>query len=258
MIIPFPVENLAPQPLEVLQLQGIPAAATVPASTLRLLDEASVEAVRLARPRAVLEEISRSEFETVFEGEGNNAVPNPIAHIYPRAAALALFALTLGTGISDRIRLAFIEKDYPFGFMLDSVASVMADKVADTVQARYQTALSSSSGRPALVPAAQRYSPGYCGWHLTGQRKLFSRLDPKRIGITLNESCLMTPIKSVSGVILAGPADMHLFENDFAFCRQCRNKTCRDRMRTLIRQADGRQVWRMPLREVEPRAGTEE
>jgi hypothetical protein len=244
MIIPFPVEEFAPQPVEVLQFQGIPATATVPTSTRRLLDEASGEAVRLARPRALLEEVSPSEFARVFDGEGRNAVPNPIALIHPRATVLALFALTLGGEISERIRVAFLDKDYPFGFMLDSVASVMADKVADGVQARFQGSLSSPSvGRSRL--AAQRYSPGYCGWHLTGQRKLFARLDPKRIGITLGDGCLMTPIKSVSGVILVGPAEIHLFDNEFDFCLQCRTKSCRARMRALIREMDGRQYWRV-------------
>ena len=52
--------------------------------------------------------------------------------------------------------------------------------------------------------AGNPYSPGYCGWHVREQAKLFSLLPPAPCGITLNDSCLMTPVKSVSGIIALG------------------------------------------------------
>lgn len=49
-----------------------------------------------------------------------------------------------------------------------------------------------------------RYSPGYCEWPLSGQRDLFAYIGDHPTGITINESCLMQPIKSVSGIIGIG------------------------------------------------------
>ena len=49
-----------------------------------------------------------------------------------------------------------------------------------------------------------RYSPGYCEWALSGQRDLFAYIGDHPTGITINESCLMQPIKSVSGIIGIG------------------------------------------------------
>jgi hypothetical protein len=49
-----------------------------------------------------------------------------------------------------------------------------------------------------------RYSPGYCGWNVSEQHKLFSLLEDNYCGISLNESALMQPIKSVSGIIGIG------------------------------------------------------
>ena len=48
------------------------------------------------------------------------------------------------------------------------------------------------------------YSPGYCGWHVTQQKFLFSLLPEQPCGVRLSESSLMSPIKSVSGVIAVG------------------------------------------------------
>lgn len=48
------------------------------------------------------------------------------------------------------------------------------------------------------------YAPGYCGWDISGQHGLFALLPPLPCGIMLNSSCLMTPIKSISGIIPVG------------------------------------------------------
>lgn len=46
-----------------------------------------------------------------------------------------------------------------------------------------------------------RVSPGYGDWPLTAQRELFALLDCERqIGLTLNESLIMSPSKSVTAV----------------------------------------------------------
>jgi hypothetical protein len=79
-----------------------------------------------------------------------------------------------------------------------------------------------------------RYSPGYCGWHVSGQRKLFDYLLPEEIGITLRESFLMQPLKSISGVVIAGRRQIFDFENTFDFCDDCSTWTCRERISAIL------------------------
>jgi hypothetical protein len=79
-----------------------------------------------------------------------------------------------------------------------------------------------------------RFSPGYCGWHVTGQKKLFAALHPEEIDITLTPSCLMKPLKSISGVIIAGDMEIFRFDDSFAFCAECSTHVCRERLATLI------------------------
>jgi hypothetical protein len=78
------------------------------------------------------------------------------------------------------------------------------------------------------------YSPGYCGWDISAQKKLFAYLQPKNIGIRLNDSYLMTPLKSVSGVLIDGKKEIHIFQNNFDFCESCKTHSCRERIKRVI------------------------
>ena len=77
------------------------------------------------------------------------------------------------------------------------------------------------------------YSPGYCGWHISGQRKLFDYLRPDAIGISLNTSCMMNPLKSVSGVLVTAEPDAHRFKPRFSYCPECKDRSCVERMQQL-------------------------
>lgn len=86
-------------------------------------------------------------------------------------------------------------------FIADAIGSVLAEKTADRMETELETQLSSYGWLHT-----NRFSPGYCGWHVSEQQQLFP-LFPEQppCGVTLSESSLMNPIKSVSGIIGIGP-----------------------------------------------------
>jgi hypothetical protein len=43
----------------------------------------------------------------------------------------------------------------------------------------------------------------------------------------------MQPLKSVSGVLVVGPPEVHAFQPEFACCDACRTRLCRHRIATL-------------------------
>lgn len=52
------------------------------------------------------------------------------------------------------------------------------------------------------IDAVSRFSPGYGDFSLEAQKEIFNTLDcAKRIGLTLNNSMLMSPTKSVTAII---------------------------------------------------------
>ncbi len=221
-----------PTPEVILRAQGIPPEREVPGPVADLLDTAMALYEEVAEPVGIVEAISTEEFPELYRGEGMNADRTPLPGIIRNSTTLALFAATLGSRVSERIEALFSGNDPALGYMLDTVASERADMAA-TLLAQAFLADEMEAGRVEAGTAVLPYSPGYCGWHLTGQKKLFARLEPGRIGIRLTPSCLMVPIKSVSGILVTGPPEGHDFENNFEFCLDCAGWDCRDRIASL-------------------------
>ena len=123
--------------------------------------------------------------------------------------------------------------------MLDAAASAAADMASDLAAERWEYEQGHSD--KLMRPSVLAYSPGYCGWHVSGQRKLFERLRPEEIGITLNASFLMSPLKSVSGALVCAEPEAHSlafesegFEERFECCDACRDRSCRERISRLL------------------------
>jgi hypothetical protein len=74
-----------------------------------------------------------------------------------------------------------------------------------------------------------RYSPGYCNWSVSEQKLLFSFLPDGFCGIKLNDSALMTPIKSISGIIGIG---QNVKMNEYN-CNHCGVKDCTYRSKKI-------------------------
>jgi len=188
--------------------------------------------ISMAKPKIILQEISIAEFKKIYDGEGFNHPDSPIGKIFPKASNLAVFACTIGMEITIKINELFEKQEYLLGCLLDEVASFTTDKVAEYCQDYYFSYLSSNNNRHQKIQAL-RYSPGYCGWHISSQKKLFEYLSPEEIGIYLNENYLMSPLKSISGVIIAGERKIHFFRPNFEFCKECKSFSCRERMKVV-------------------------
>jgi hypothetical protein len=233
-IVHFTKPEAVPEAGEVLAVQGLPEGDALAPRLRRLLDEALADCAGLVEPRAVREDLSAEGFASVLAPLGIPADDLVVGRVYPRAESLALFVATLGGALPARIRRLFDEGALAEAWMLDAVASAAADLLADRLADRYRDALVEQGlADPRVLP----YSPGYCGWPTRGQRPLFDALRPEEIGVTLNDSCLMSPIKTVSGVLVAGPGQAHRFRPDFPFCDDCRTHECGRRMASVLKKA---------------------
>jgi len=227
------IEAAAVQPGrgEVLHRLGLEPADVATPRLEDLLVRSAALFARVAAPAAVFEWVTREDFATIYEGDGENAPASPLDEIFPRADALALFAVTLGSAIDQAIRDLFDRGDSALGYVLDVSASYAADRLADLTAERFLASLrrSVSGGIRRVLP----YSPGYCGWHVSGQRALFESLRPDDIKVALTASCLMDPLKSVSGVFVAGRGTVHRFRPTYPFCDACTTQQCRVRLATV-------------------------
>ena len=132
--------------------------------------------------------------------------------------AFALFVATAGAEFEDLQMRLKDDDDMVRTFIADSFGSVIAERTADIMEECLQGELDGRGWRHT-----NRFSPGYCGWHVSEQQRLFPLFGVERpCGVRLTESSLMVPIKSVSGVIGLGPGVRKLEYS----CGLCDYKDC--------------------------------
>lgn len=233
MLIHFELDEVCPDRADVLRRIGIASGDQVSTGIETLVQEASALFQQRALPAAIWQDITADDFEEVYEGERDNAPETPLEEIVPRADALALFAATLGRPVDDTIRGMFDRGDPALGYVLDVTAGCAAEQLAQLIADRFAAA-AGQPGAPEMRALA--YSPGYCGWHVSGQRALFEHIQPVELGLGLTSSCLMDPVKSVSGVLVAGAPAIHAFRPTFGFCDACRTHACRARIAGVQRK----------------------
>ncbi|MFH1502758.1 MAG: vitamin B12 dependent-methionine synthase activation domain-containing protein [Candidatus Eisenbacteria bacterium] len=231
-IIEIAPSDIEPSEAALLRAMGVPADRAPGERVLEVLSRALDEFRDRARPVGMFAETDADAFTRVYEGDGDNEVPSPLRAVFPGAERLALFAATVGADVSERIPALFDEGQLALGAALDAAASE-ATELAGMYLDRAALEDARGEGVAGAGTRLLRYSPGYCGWNITGQRALFAALEPGEIGISLNASCLMEPLKSISGVMVMGPAAIHDFPSDFGFCEDCRTKDCRARIRAM-------------------------
>jgi len=232
-IVHIKLADIMPEQNAVFRKQQIPERAVVPDRIHTLLAKAMDVFTAGVQPAGMVSELSIQKFETIFTGESNNATDALIQYIFPHADNLALFAVTLGANVTMMIEKLFKKSDGALGVMLDAVASSAAEKAVEVCETFFFNDLSKrqNTTHDSFVLS---YSPGYCGWHVSGQKKLFRYLQPEKIGISLNDSCLMTPLKSVTGLLVAGKKEIHLFdEGAYSYCSLCKDRTCGERMKKI-------------------------
>jgi hypothetical protein len=134
-----------------------------------------------------------------------------------KSEAIAIFLCTAGDEIGRKSRQAMQERDLLRGYIYDVIGSEIVEAAADMMQGELEKSVALSSRK-----LTNRYSPGYCGWDVAEQNKLFSLIPDNYCGIRLTPSSLMDPVKSISGFIGIGE---HVKSNPYT-CKMCEIKDC--------------------------------
>ena len=230
--IQFDVHEVTPSAAEVLESQGMAGRAILPVRIITLVDSALDLFRQLAEPRGLMEDWPIPDFEAVYNGNGLNSPEGPIPNIVTRADGLALFAATLGNALIAKSNELFAAGGPALGFMLDAVTSSGAERLGKLMGQRFLELLPVELRRSKKLKA-QYYSPGHCGWHISGQAKLFEALRPEEIGVSLKANHVMLPVKSISGILVVGEMQIHRFRPNFPFCKDCKERKCIKRLAVL-------------------------
>jgi hypothetical protein len=185
-----------------------------------MLDGLLKELPRLMRPRGVyrIDEVVTLEpgrlvlqSGAVFAG----AVGEFLAH----ARMVATYVVTIGSAVERLARRWLRAGRVMHGTVADAIASEAVEAAAQRLQDEVRAAV-----RPQGLDTTLPYSPGYCGLTLRMQEPLFASLPVRRINVRLTPSCLMLPVKSISGLIGIGPAG--LVSPEGVPCAACDHPDC--------------------------------
>jgi len=198
----FPTLELARDPAALTRLLGYPAGTAPEPRLAAELERRRDQALAALAPRGVLATYPVGEATSRSLALGEVTITGRVAEFLAGVERVVIFVVTVGPAVSHLATAACREGDALGGFVLDACGSWAAEAAADALVEGLRAEVGGDVG---LTP---RFSPGYCGMALDQQRALFQLVEAGAIGVTLSESCLMQPEKSVSGLVGIGPREL--------------------------------------------------
>ncbi len=119
------------------------------------------------------------------------------------ATGLVVGLVTAGEPIEARVKALMETGDLSRAVLLDAAGSAAAEQAADRLGAVIAAGAEPGAGERATAIGC-RLSPGYGRWKLEHQRELFALLPHAELGVSLTDSCMMVPRKSISFAMWLG------------------------------------------------------
>jgi len=201
-IVPLPAEvsvaQLQIERAEALRYLRWPFEKPLPAELAGQLAQAEADILAAAQPRFVYKAMPLQAGPAGLALAGCNLLlaGRDIARLLQNAANCLLLAATLGVAVDELIRRAEI-RDIDRALLLDACASAAVENLCEQLQNKLRECFAAQG-----VYLTARFSPGYGDLPLSCQPQFCAALDTVRsIGLTVSQSGLLLPRKSVTAVI---------------------------------------------------------
>ena len=187
--------------------------------TLALIEDAFTKLERTISPKSVWRIFNLEQTEEGKNIIGNMEIEsNSLSRNLKGCVKAVLFGATLGAG-TDRLIARVSLSDMAEAVVFQSCAAVLLEEYCD----ERQLAIGVELEREGLY-LRPRFSPGYGDFDITYQQPLMRMLDcAKTIGLTMTDSFMMTPTKSVTALIGASPVKERC---PVAGCEACGKADC--------------------------------
>lgn len=198
---------------------------------VKMVDDIISCASQFCRPKVGYDFFDKLVINTHFITINN--IPMKTGHIIAGymlpATTIAAFVITAGEEYDKYLHKLKEVGDIVTEFFADAIGSEIAES-----SVRYVTQLINRKAVELKLMITNSYSPGYCGWHVREQKQLFSLFPENPCGIKLNDSSLMNPVKSVSGIIGLGAE----IEHTPHACEICGMQTCFKRKKLKVQKKE--------------------
>ena len=119
-----------------------------------------------------------------------------LAHHLEGCESILLFAATVGTGL-DRLMARYSPLSPTKALLFQAIGAERIEALCDV----FCSEIEQEKARDGFA-CTSRFSPGYGDFALDAQRDFFAVLDcPRKIGLHLSDTLLMSPTKSVTAIV---------------------------------------------------------
>lgn len=160
-----------------------------------LISKACDDAQVLIAPRGVWEIFSYDCESQLVDGKIKLEGKSIGKHLSSCEKVICL-AATVGIDIENEITRRFDAGDYTSAILLDAAATSAIEQVADAVENSIKQKFAKEGFKTRW-----RFSPGYGDLPLESQTKVFDLSQASKIGITLTESMMLEPRKSITAIV---------------------------------------------------------
>ncbi len=162
--------------------------------------------------------IDRIEDNVLYLENGEEFKSEPLCKMMSGADQLVVMCTTIGPVLEERVRELSNEGEFLESYLLDIYGATAVGVVRNSF---YDRLVESFDGFGATVTL----EPGQLDWNIRAQKAVFRLISPEKIGVSLNEGNMMTPIKTCTSVF--GVGDVDKVKKGVIACAVCpRRKTC--------------------------------
>ena len=150
-------------------------------------------------------------------------LPVPVNRLNALPRQLAVCVCTLGGRLDETCRDFSDHHNIYDATLMDAVGISLADALADRVHRRIM-----KQATDLGLFAGCRFGPGYGDMPMTAQTDLFRLVNADSIGVKLNGSLMMDPVKSLSFLVVLGARQSRT--GSAGKCSHCGLKSCQFRV----------------------------
>ena len=195
----------------------------------KLIADACEDALLLAAPRGIWQVYDYDcKGQEIASSPPCKIIGKKIGEHLARCDKVVLLSATVGEEIEEAVTRRFREGEYASSLLLDAAATTAVEQLADAME-------------KAIAPKAAakgyamrwRFSPGYGDWPLEQQPDILRLSGGEKIGVSLSESLMLIPRKSITAVIGLYQKDSVMEDSTdrrtTRGCESCNRKDCPSR-----------------------------
>ena len=217
---------------EVLRYQGFPVSESekikIKQNILHITREEINNAYFLYEPQGIYSSLTvekiMQEGKVILMNGKYLEFNNSIIELLKGVKFLIVGLVTIGNKVEKKVSELFNQGEYSRAIALDAVGTVAAKYLRN-----HLNSLVCQEASKQNLFRTKFFSPGSQDWNISQQKTIFQLIPAHQIGITLTDSYMMIPQKSLSWLIGLGKNLAMPFAEEGHSCKTCQAENCQFR-----------------------------